>query len=54
MSGRVLDSIQDLIYKSIQECDDIDFRRELYNNIILSGGNTMFEGIQERLENEIK
>lgn len=53
MNGKDMDSIQDLTYKSIQECD-VDVRRELYQNIILSGGSTMFEGIGERLLKEIE
>lgn len=53
MNGKELDSVQDLTYKSIQECD-VDVRRELYQNIILSGGTTMFEGIGERLLKEIE
>lgn len=53
MNGRELDSIQELTYKSIQECD-VDVRRDLYQNIILSGGTTMFEGIGERLLTEIE
>jgi len=53
MNGREFDSIQDLTYKSIQECD-VDVRRDLYQNIILSGGTTMFEGIGERLLKEIE
>jgi actin len=53
MNGREYDSIQELTYKSIQECD-VDVRRELYQNIILSGGTTMFEGIGERLLKEIE
>nr|prf actin [Oxytricha fallax] len=53
MNGRELDSIQDLTYKSIQECD-VDVRRDLYQNIILSGGTTMYEGIGERLLKEIE
>jgi len=32
---------------------DLDVRKELYNNIVMSGGTTMFEGIQERLNKEI-
>lgn len=48
MNGRKLDSIQDMTYESIIECD-IDIRRDLYQNIILSGGNTLYEGIGERL-----
>jgi len=53
MNGREYDSIQDLTYNSIQECD-VDVRRDLYQNIILSGGSTMFEGIGERLLKEIE
>ena len=53
LQGKELDSIQDLTFKSIQECD-VDVRRELYQNIILSGGTTMFEGIGERLLTEIE
>ena len=44
--------IHELINNSIMKCS-FDNRRELYGNIILSGGNTMFRGIQERLEKEI-
>lgn len=53
LGGKEMDSIQDLTFKSVQECDT-DVRRELYQNIILSGGTTMFEGIGERLTKEIR
>jgi actin-related protein len=53
MGGRELDSIQDLTYTSIQQ-SDVDVRRDLYQNIILSGGTTMYEGIGERLLKEIE
>ena len=53
MNGKEMDSVQELTYKSIQECD-VDVRRELYQNIILSGGTTMFEGIGERLLKEVE
>jgi actin-related protein len=45
--------MQELAFNSIQECD-VDVRRDLYQNIILSGGTTMCEGIRERLLKEIK
>ena len=35
-----------------QSCS-IDVRRDLYNNIILSGGTTCFAGFQERLASEL-
>jgi len=34
------------------KCKD-DFRKDLYNNIIMSGGNTMIDGIAERLYKEM-
>lgn len=32
----------------------MDTRKSLYNNIVLSGANTMFAGFASRLENEMK
>lgn len=32
---------------------DVDVRKELYANIVLSGGTSMFEGIAERLNKEL-
>jgi len=42
-----------LTFDSIMKCD-VDIRRDLYKNIVMSGGTTMFKGIPERLEKEIK
>jgi len=33
---------------------DVDIRKDLYGNIVLSGGTTMFDGVAERMEKEIK
>ncbi|MBY9001637.1 MAG: actin family protein [Candidatus Heimdallarchaeota archaeon] len=44
--------IDELIYRSIQNCD-VDLRRDLYANIVLSGGSTMFPGLKERLHKEL-
>ena len=38
---------------SIQQID-VEIRKDLYSNIILAGGNTMFEGLPERLTKEIQ
>ena len=46
-------SVQSAVYTSILH-SDIDVRRHLYENIILSGGSTMFSGFPLRLLNEIK
>jgi len=32
---------------------DVDVRKDLYGNIVLSGGTTLFNGISERLSKEI-
>jgi actin len=40
-------------FYSFQKCD-IDTKKELYNNIILSGGNTMFNGFIDRLSQEVR
>lgn len=42
-----------LIQESILRCDE-DLRSELWNNIILSGGNTMWPGFSERLIQDIR
>ncbi|TFF97580.1 MAG: actin, cytoplasmic 2 [Promethearchaeota archaeon] len=51
--GKELNPIDDLIVNAINGCD-VDLRRDLYSNIVLSGGSTMFPGIKERLTREIK
>ncbi|KAJ7300741.1 actin 2 [Mycena albidolilacea] len=40
------------IYNSIHKCD-LDIRRDLGNNIVLSGGSTMFPGIADRIQKEV-
>ena len=44
--------IHETCYNSIMKCD-VDIRKHLYANIILSGGNTMFPGIADRMQKEI-
>lgn len=44
--------IHEASYDSIMK-SDIDIRKDLYSNIILAGGNTMFSNIGIRLQNEI-
>ena len=39
-------------YNSIYKCD-LDIRRDLYGNVVLSGGTTMFPGISDRLQKEL-
>ena len=51
--GKESDGVHKTTYDSIMKCD-VDIRKDLYGNIVLSGGTTMFEGIAERMEKEIK
>jgi len=44
--------IHELSYNSIMKCD-IDVRKDLYNNVVLSGGSSMFPGIADRLQKEL-
>ncbi|OWF35783.1 actin-85C-like [Mizuhopecten yessoensis] len=39
-------------YNSILKCD-VDIRKDLYSNIVLSGGSTMFPGVAERMSKEV-
>ncbi|MFX0066526.1 MAG: actin, cytoplasmic 2 [Candidatus Hermodarchaeota archaeon] len=50
--GRDHQTLSEAIYESIQNTG-IDIRRELYQNIVLSGGSTMFPGMKERLQKEL-
>jgi len=51
--GREFSGVHQTTYDSIMKCD-VDIRKDLYGNIVLSGGTTMFEGIDNRMEKEIK
>ena len=44
--------IHETAYNSIYKCD-LDIRRDLYGNIVLSGGTTMFPGIADRMQKEL-
>merc|ERR1711907_358036 len=52
MIGMEFGGIGQATYDSIMKCD-IDVRKDLYANIVMSGGTTMFEGIDQRLEKEV-
>lgn len=51
--GKECGGIHETTFKTIMSCD-IDIRSDLFNNIVMSGGTTMFPGINERLTAEIK
>ena len=53
MYGKEMMGIHTAAYKAVTDCD-IDTRRAMLHNVILSGGNSMFPGMKERLEKELR
>merc|ERR1711981_95018 len=51
-NGMACKSMPDLAWASVM-ASDIDVRKELCKNIIMSGGSTMYEGIADRLKQEL-
>jgi len=52
MIGLEASGIDEATYNTIMKCD-VDIRKDLYSNIVLSGGTTMFPGIGERMTKEL-
>jgi actin-related protein len=52
LTGLEMDSIAKSTYETIMKCD-VDIRKDLYANIVLSGGTTMLPGFIERMSKEI-
>eukprot|EP00794_Sanderia_malayensis_P009004 gene9004-9966_t len=50
--GMESSGIHETTYNSIMKCD-VDIRKDLYANTVLSGGTTMFPGIADRMQKEI-
>ena len=51
--GEEIQGIHEQLCNSVQKCD-IDIRKELYLNVVLSGGTTMYPGIKDRLYHDVK
>jgi len=52
LEGHEVSGVADATADTIAACD-IDLRTELRENIVLSGGSTMFEGLAERLKKDV-
>ena len=50
--GKEAAGVHETTFQSIMKCD-VDIRKDLYANVVLSGGTTMFSGIGERMTKEI-
>eukprot|EP01084_Bolivina_argentea_P079771 144622_1 len=51
--GLEQEGIHKLTFSSIMKCD-VDIRKDLYGNVVMSGGTTKYNGIPERVQKEIK
>jgi len=51
--GLEQEGIHKLTFSSIMKCD-VDIRKDLYGNVVMSGGTTMYQGIPERVQKEVK
>jgi actin-related protein len=52
MIGKEEKGVDQLTFQSIMKCD-VDIRKDLYANIVMSGGTTMYKGLSDRLQKEI-
>jgi len=50
--GMEANGIHETTYNTIMKCD-VDIRKDLYANTVLSGGTTMYPGIADRMQKEI-
>ena len=50
--GDETEGMHKMAFSSVKECD-CDIRKDLYSNVILSGGTTLYRGLPERLEKEL-
>jgi actin-related protein 3 len=48
MNAEFTEPLDECIDNAIQSCP-MDYRRKLYNNIVLSGGSTLFDGFDKKL-----
>lgn len=53
IAGLRLQGLPELVDDAVQSCS-IDSRRQLYNNVFLSGGSTLFRNFDKRLQLEIQ
>jgi len=52
IAGSDLPGIQVLAFQAIMACD-VDIRKDIFSNVVLAGGSSMFPGLAERLEAEL-
>ena len=50
--GKESKGVDEYLFDTIMTCD-IDLRKDLFANIVMSGGTTMYQGLSERLQKEL-
>ena len=50
--GLEQDGLHEIVFKSILKSNS-DIRKEIFSNVVLAGGNTLFENFQGRMKNEL-
>ena len=50
--GKRASGLHDMTFQSITKCD-VDIRKDLYSNVVLSGSPPMFTGFSERMTKEL-
>jgi hypothetical protein len=50
--GHEQSGVHEMLYNSIMKCD-VDIRKDLYGNVLLAGGSTMFAGMADRMQKEL-
>ena len=53
LQGRSEEGIHKSLHDCIVKCD-ADIKKDLFKNIVLAGGSTMFDGMKERMKKEIQ
>ncbi|XP_046580591.1 actin-5-like [Haliotis rubra] len=51
-TGMESTGIHEMVNSSVMNCD-IDIRKDLYSNVVLSGGSTMYPGLADRMVKEL-
>mmetsp|Transcript_28567 Transcript_28567/g.53091 ORF Transcript_28567/g.53091 Transcript_28567/m.53091 type:complete len:568 (-) Transcript_28567:1-1704(-) len=51
--GKECRGLHEIILEAIMKCD-VDIRKDLYANVLLEGGTSMFPGMQERVSKELQ
>merc|ERR1711924_453512 len=53
LDGKEMMGLHELTRKTVNDCD-LDVRKDLLGNVVMSGGTTMFPNMPERLQSELR